>query len=106
LSKDYDLRGLPMISSDSFTNNLDQHPLPPPPVKFSVEDPLPRAKVEAAIGDGDDNLAPHDQQRAAGFCCPLQMRVGVVFTGAVVQPAPGPAWSLGACGASLSSHTS
>jgi hypothetical protein len=29
-----------------------------------------------------------------------------VLAGPVVQPASGPAWSTGACGASLSSHTS
>jgi hypothetical protein len=59
-----------MISSDLFTYNLDQHPFPPPPVKFAVEDPLPRAKVESAVGHGDDDFAPHD--------LPLQVRVGIV----------------------------
>jgi hypothetical protein len=40
------------------------------------------------------------------------MGVGIVLAGAVVQPAAGPAWSIGACGAGCSllhtssSHTS
>jgi hypothetical protein len=34
------------------------------------------------------------------------VRVGIVLAGAVVQPACGRHWSTGACGASLSSHTS
>jgi len=37
---------------------------------------------------------------------PLEVRVGIVLASAVVQPASGPAWSIGACEASSSSHTS
>jgi hypothetical protein len=55
---------------------LDQHPFPPPAVELIVEDPLLGTKVEAAAGDGDDHLAAHDLRSAAGFCCPLQVRVG------------------------------
>jgi hypothetical protein len=33
-----------MLSSDLFTNDLDQYPLPPPAVEFTIEDPLPGAK--------------------------------------------------------------
>jgi hypothetical protein len=36
LSQDHDLGRLPMISSDSFTYDLDRHPLPPPAVKTPV----------------------------------------------------------------------
>ena len=60
LSNDHDLGGLPMISSDLFTNDLDQHPLPPAPVELAVEDPLPRAKVETAVGHRHHNFAAHD----------------------------------------------
>jgi len=35
---------LPMISSDLYTYDLDQHPLPPPAVELPVEDPLPGTK--------------------------------------------------------------
>ena len=56
--------------------DLDQHPLPPPPVKFAVEDPLPRAKIEAAIGHRHDYLAPHDLA--------FHMSVSVVLTGVIV----------------------
>jgi hypothetical protein len=38
-----------------FPNDLDQHPLPVAAVEFAVRDPLPGAKVETAIGDGDDD---------------------------------------------------
>jgi hypothetical protein len=33
-----------MASSDLFTDDLDQHPFPPPAVKLAVENPLPGAK--------------------------------------------------------------
>ncbi len=76
LSKDHDLGGLPMISSDLFTYDFHQHPLPPPPVKLAVKDPLPRAKVEAAVRHSNDDLAAHN--------LPFQMRVRVILAGAVV----------------------
>jgi hypothetical protein len=95
-------------------DNLDQHPLPPPPIKFTVKDPLPRAKgsgeqsatIQPAVGHRHHRLTAHDLA--------LQVRVGIPVTsfrtgglaGTVVQPASGPAWSIGACGASSSSHTS
>jgi hypothetical protein len=34
LSQQKHMSGLPMISSDLFTYDLDQHPLPPPAVKL------------------------------------------------------------------------
>src|SRR5213083_528500 len=46
------------------------------PVKFAVEDLFPGTEVQFALGDSNDDLATHD--------LPLQVRVGVVFTGAVV----------------------
>src|SRR5207248_8478715 len=39
-------------------------------------DLFPGSEVEFAVGDGHDNLAAHD--------LPFQMRIGVVFTGAVM----------------------
>ena len=57
-------------------NDLDQHPLAPAAVELAVEDLLPRAEVELALGDGHDDLAAHD--------LPLQVGVGVVLAGAVV----------------------
>jgi len=49
-------------------DDLDQHPLPPPPVEFTVEDTLPRAKdfgelgeaVQPAVGHRHNNLAAHN----------------------------------------------
>jgi hypothetical protein len=36
---------------------LDQHSLPPPAVKFAVKDPLPRAKMKAAVGHRNHRCA-------------------------------------------------
>ena len=63
-------------SERSLANDLHQHPLPPPAVKFAVKDLLPWAEIEPAIGDGDDYLATHD--------LPLQVGVGIIFPGPVV----------------------
>ena len=98
-----------MISSDLLTYDLDQHPLPPPAVEFAVENPLPGAKdfgepseaVEAAVRHSNDNLAAHN--------LPFQMRVGVVPSIPSGHASPVRLcqyWSIGACGASFSSHTS
>jgi hypothetical protein len=77
LSKDHDLGGLPMISSDLLTYDFDQHPFPPPPVD-SIEDSLPGAKIETAVGDGDHGFAAHNAQlvavlrfRCASAACPF-----------------------------------
>ncbi len=40
-------------------------------VEFAVEDLLPRAEIEFAFGDRDDDVAAHDLT--------LEMRIGVVF---------------------------
>ena len=57
-------------------NDLYQHPLPPPPVKLAIENLFPRAEIEFAFGDADDDLAAHDLA--------FHVRVGVVLAGAVV----------------------
>ena len=57
-------------------NDLHQHPLPSPPVKLSVENLFPGAKVEFAFGDRDDDFAAHDLA--------FHVRVGIVLPGAVV----------------------
>ena len=64
-------------SERSLANDLHQHPLPPPAVKFAVKDLLPWAEIEPAIGDGDDYLATHD--------LPLEVGVGIVLARAVVE---------------------
>src|SRR5436190_21518137 len=61
---------------ESFADDLDQHPLGPPAVEFAVKNLLPRAEVELAARDRDDNFAAHDLA--------LVMSVGVIFAGAVV----------------------
>src|SRR3954463_11523136 len=59
-----------------FPNDFDKHPLRPPAVEFTVKNPLPRAEIEIAPRDRDEDLAAHDLA--------LVMGVGVVLTGAVV----------------------
>ena len=59
-----------------FPDDLHQHPLRPAAVELAVEDLLPRAEVELALGDGHDDLPAHD--------LPLHVGVGVVLAGAVV----------------------
>jgi hypothetical protein len=56
--------------------DLDQHPLPPPAIEFAVKDPFPRAKIELAVGHRNHHFAAHH--------LPLQVRIGIVFTGTVV----------------------
>ena len=61
---------------NSFPNNLDQYPLPAPPIKLAVEYLLPRAEIQAPIRDRHHDLAAHDLS--------LHMRIGIIFAGAVV----------------------
>jgi hypothetical protein len=114
-----------MISSDLFTHDsegtpcrygvpaaLDQHPLPPPPVKTPgpaiqlTQDPLPGAKVEAAIGHRDHRCASRSMTckvqpvfaarfRCASALCPHSSRdrthrCGGVGTGWSVREAQAP----------------
>jgi hypothetical protein len=60
----------------SLADDLDEDPLRPVAVELAVEDLLPGAEVELALGDGDDDLAAHDLAFEVG--------VGVVLAGAVV----------------------
>jgi len=60
----------------SRTDDFDKHPLPAAAVEFAVEDLLPRAEIEFALGDRDHDFAAHDLA--------LQMGVGVVFAAAIV----------------------
>src|SRR5262245_30329372 len=59
------------------TNPLHEHTFPTASVEFAVKDLLPRVEVEFAPGDGDDNLASHDLA--------FEIRIGVVFAGAIVM---------------------
>ena len=63
--------GQPLLADD-----LDEDPLFPSPIEFSVEDLFPRAEVQLRVGDGNDNFAAHHLA--------LDMRVRVVFSGVVV----------------------
>ena len=58
-----------------FADDFHQHPLFPPPVKFAVENLLPRAEMEFARRDRNHHLTAHD--------LPLQMRVGIVLIAVV-----------------------
>jgi hypothetical protein len=59
-----------------FPDDFDEHALPPPSVKFTVENLLPRAEVEFAVRYGNDDFAPHDLS--------FQVSIGVILAGAVV----------------------
>ena len=60
----------------SFSDDLDQHTLTPPPIKLSVKYLFPRPEVQLPIRNGDHHLPPHE--------LPLDVRIAVVFTGVVV----------------------
>ena len=61
----------PLLSDD-----FHQDAFAPAPVEFSVEDLLPGAEVQLAVGDGNDDFTPHDLT--------LQMGVGIVLSGIIV----------------------
>ena len=60
---------------------LDQHSLSPSAIEFAVENLFPRAEIQFALSDCDDDFSAHD--------LPLQMGVGVVFAGPIVAIAGG-----------------
>lgn len=66
-------------------DDLHERPLSPSAVKFSVKDLLPGSEVELALRNGDDDFTTHD--------LPFQVRVRVVFPGAVVMIVRG--WLMG-----------
>ena len=91
----------------SLPKHLDDHPLGPPAVELAVEDLLPGAEVEPAVGHRHDHLVVHEQV--------LQMGVAVVLAAAVVAvvarvgeqlAATSFAGSFQLGGATLSSHSS
>ena len=43
----------------SFSNYLHQHPLPAAAIKFAIENLFPRAEVELAFCNRDDNFTAH-----------------------------------------------
>lgn len=54
-----------------FADDFHQHPLSAPSVELPVEDLLPGAEIQLALGDGVHGFTSHD--------LPLHMGVGVVF---------------------------
>ncbi len=60
----------------SLPNDLHWYALPPPPVKFPIEDPFPGPQVQPPFGDGNYHFAPHD--------LPPDVRVCIVLAGVVV----------------------
>jgi hypothetical protein len=55
---------------------LNQHSLPTSPVEFAVENLFPRAEIQFALGNCDDDFAAHDLT--------LEVGVSVVFAGAIM----------------------
>ena len=58
-------------------NDLHQYPLPTSTIELVIEDVLPRAEVQLAVGDGNDDFAAHHLTFVVG--------VSIVFPSAVVQ---------------------
>src|SRR3954452_14598775 len=61
--------------------HLDDQPLRPAAVELGVEDLLPRAEVEAALGDRDDRLVVDEQVLEVGVAVVLAARVVTVVAG-------------------------
>src|SRR5215471_6376204 len=59
-----------------FSDNFHQHPFAPSTVELAIENLLPRAEIEFAVGNGDHNFAPHHLS--------FYVRIGIVFAGIVV----------------------
>ncbi len=59
------------------SDNFNQNPLPSPPVKLTVEDLFPGAKVQMSVRDGHDDFPPHD--------LPFQMGIPVILTRSVMS---------------------
>src|SRR3954453_7988791 len=59
-----------------FANDFHQDPFASPSIEFAVENLLPWPEVELSFGNGYHHLPPHD--------LPFQMRIGIVFAGAIV----------------------
>ena len=60
----------------SLPNNFHQHALAAVAVEFTVENLFPRAEIQFPFRDGHHDFAAHDLA--------FHVRVGIVFTGAVV----------------------
>jgi hypothetical protein len=69
------LQPLPDLS-ESFTDDLDQHPFAASAIEFAIKDLLPRAQVQCPASDCHHHLTPHDLT--------FQVGIAVIFTGAVV----------------------
>jgi hypothetical protein len=59
-----------------FADDLYQRAFSAAAVELAVKDLFPRAEIEFAFGDGDDDFATHDLA--------LKVGVGVIFAGAIV----------------------
>jgi len=75
-------------SDASLADDLDQHPLAPPPVELSVEDPLPRAEVELAARDRHHHLAPHHLALEVGVPVVLPRPVVEILRDRIVRCEP------------------
>jgi hypothetical protein len=64
------------------SNNLDDDPFGALPIEFAVEEALPRAKVDSAIGDGQDDLVMQQEVFEVGIAVilsRLMMAIGGIF---------------------------
>jgi len=63
-------------SETLFANHLHQYTLPAPAIEFAVENLLPGAEIELALGNRHHDLSAHD--------LPFVVGIGVVLTGPIV----------------------
>ena len=61
----------------SLSNHFHQHSLGPATIKLTIENLFPRTEIEIPIGNGHNNLAPHDLAFHMGIC--------IVFAGTIVS---------------------
>ncbi len=62
-----------------FADDLNQHALSTPAIELAIEDLFPRTEIEFAGSNRYDYFAAHD--------LPFQVRIGVIFAGAIVPVA-------------------
>ncbi len=53
------------------TNNFHQHPFASATIKLTIKNLFPGTEIESALGDGNDDFAPHD--------LPFHMGVGTML---------------------------
>ncbi len=67
------------INEGLIPDQLHQYPFAPAPIELPIENLLPRAEIETALGNCDNNFSPHDLT--------FQVRIAVILAGLIVAVA-------------------